>query len=80
MPEGKTLTIMKGEYPQVEGLGDNAKVRYSGEATVSWNGDQGTITFDSMDFETENKADRAMKEMKGSQEPMYSNSEEEDEI
>jgi len=80
MPEGQSLTIVKGQYPQIEGLEPNAKVKYSGEATINWNGDEGTITFDSMEFETENKADRELKSMRGVKDNIYMNNDEVEDI
>jgi hypothetical protein len=65
MPEGMTLNIAKGQYPQLEDMGDNNRFSFSGEGTVEWQGENGTITFNSFDIETENTADKELRGLKG---------------
>ena len=76
MPEGKTISIAKGEYPQLEDMGDKNTFTFSGEGMVEWNGEQGTITLNSFNVETENKADREMRNLKGPKQSSFKNEEE----
>jgi hypothetical protein len=78
MPEGMTLNIAKGQYPKLENMGDNNKFKFSGEARVDWQGENGTISFDSFDIQTENSADKELRNMKGEQMPMGMSDSEED--
>lgn len=80
MPEGMTISISKGQYPQLENMGDNPKFTFSGEGSVEWMGDQGTITFNTFDIQTENKADKELRGLRGMPEKSYSEQDEDEEI
>lgn len=65
MPQGKQIQIAKGEYPELDGIEAGREISFEGTATVDWKGETGTITFQKIEFETENSADKALSEMTG---------------
>lgn len=64
MPEGKSITVSKGEYPELEGM-NGKMVTFSGEASVTEEGDNVILEFSSFNMDTENQADKALREMTG---------------
>lgn len=64
MPEGKQIQVSAGEYPELEGLEDGAKVTLDVMATFNASDDGGgTLTFDNVEISTEGAADRQLKQM-----------------
>jgi len=57
------IHISKGDVPELDGVEGDVKVQVEGHLT--WNGDEGTITADMVNVDTENQADKAFKEMRG---------------
>lgn len=78
MPEGKTLNINKGEYPGLDSLEPNRKFTFDGEGTVEWSGENGVIKFNSFNIQTENTADKELRNLKGLPNDVYENASEED--
>lgn len=64
MPEGKSISVEPGEYPELEGLEDGAKVTMNVMATYNASPEGGaTLTFDNVEISTEGSADRQLKQM-----------------
>ena len=63
MPEGKMFGIE--EYPELEGIEAGAQIPFRGIAMIE-DGENGkTVSFESLEFETENQADRSLRDLKG---------------
>lgn len=76
MPEGKSISFMAGEYPELDGLESGSKIKIQGQATVQMGSDgSGSIVFDSMEIETEGPATRELKRMTKSEDVYASGSE-----
>lgn len=58
------MTIQKGDIPEVDGLESGAPIKVRAEGKVTWNGDMGTISFDTFDVETENQADKEYRKLR----------------
>lgn len=64
MLKGQVINCAQGEYPELDGLEDGAQVQLMIKATVnSGENESHDITFDDVEFETDNQADRDMKSM-----------------
>lgn len=59
MPEGKVISYMEGEYPELDGLKEGSQVKFEGVGTTGLDG----LTITSIQFETEGLADRELKTM-----------------
>lgn len=60
MPEGKSISIQPGEYPELDGLKPGQKFSFSGTAIK----EEGAMVIESMQFKTESVADKSYKEMR----------------
>ena len=64
MPENKIIPYGESEYPELEGLPDGSKVKFSGEAMIeSMGGENKGLRITSIDLQTENKADKDLRMM-----------------
>lgn len=63
MPEGKSIVFGKGEYPELEGLGDGVSVKFRGSATVLEDNNQVSLTISNIQFQTKNRADKSMEKL-----------------
>lgn len=59
MPEGKVISYMEGEYPELDGLKEGTQVKFEGVGTTGPNG----LTILSIEFEKEGIADQELKTM-----------------
>lgn len=66
MPEGKIQSFSTHEYPKLEGLEEGSPVMIQAEGkVVKSEHNQVDVKWDSYTIETENKADKELKSMKG---------------
>jgi hypothetical protein len=81
MPEDKVIPYGPEEYPKLEGLAVGSKVSFSGEATIEdLGGESRGLKILTIDLQTENRADREMRDMKGMPETYASENESEVEL
>lgn len=81
MPEGTVIQYGPEDYPELEGVEDGRKVKFSGEAVIeNLGGESKGLRVLSMKFETENQADRELKNLKGPSESYADASEAEVEL
>lgn len=71
MPEGKSISVAPGEYPQLDGLPTGSKVKLSIEATLQGEEGEGlSLVFDKVEIETDGQADLQLKQMTRQETPV----------
>jgi len=63
--ETMEMPISKGQFPELDNLESGSTAKMSSEVTVTWDGENGTLKFGNVSFETENQADYDMRKMRG---------------